>query len=211
MRSNRIKSALSVFSEALVEQARVGCAHAAAEDGQTRSKALGGEAPRVDQECTVSLQRSSGRTSQSRMCTRRRGRWSNSMKSARRRGTTASCKIWETALKTPPLPCARGGIKKHCETHGVKQEHGSASGLRVCVERALTGPSVRTTLRVVEPSSRKRTFWCEVRLKESKDHERIVWRVAAAVKSGSVVSKTAAQQLKDELQKLCQGDHGRHQ
>ena len=44
-----------------------------------------------------------------------------------------------------------------------------------------------------EPSSRKRTFWCEVRLKESKDHER------AGVKLQSVVPKTAAQQLKDEL------------
>ena len=105
----------------------------------------------------------------------------------------ASCKIWATALKTPPLPCARGGIKKHCETHDVEQEHGSASG------RALTGPNVRTTLRVLEPSSRKRTSWCEVRLKESKEHERIVRRVAAAVKSGTAVSKTAAQQLKDEL------------
>ena len=52
---------------------------------------------------------------------------------------------------------------------------------------------------MVEPSSRKRTFWCEVRLKECQDHERIVRRAAAAVKSGSVVSKTAAQQLKDEL------------
>ena len=105
----------------------------------------------------------------------------------------ASCKIWATALKTPPLPCARGGIKKHCETHDVEQEHGSASGW------ALTGPNVRTTLRVVEPSSRKRTSWCEVRLKESKEHERLVRRVAAAVKSGTAVSKTAAQQLKDEL------------
>ena len=49
---------------------------------------------------------------------------------------SASCKIWAITLKTPPLPCARGGIKKHCETHGAEQEHGSASGLRVCVERA---------------------------------------------------------------------------
>ena len=38
-----------------------------------------------------------------------------------------------------------------------------------------------------------------MRLNESKDHERIVRRVAATVKSGSVVSKTAAQQLKDDL------------
>ena len=64
------------------------------------------------------------------------------------------------------------------------------------MERALTGPNVRTTLRVVEPSSWKMTFWCEVRLKESKGHERIVRRVAAAAKSGTVA---VAQQLKDEL------------
>ena len=112
---------------------------------------------------------------------------------------SASCKMWAIALKTPPLPCARGGIKKHCETHGAEQEHGAASGPSFCVERALTGSNGRTMLRVVEPSSRKRTFWCEVRLNESKEHERSVRRVAAAVKSGRVVSKTAAQQLKDEL------------
>ena len=177
-------------------RARVGSAHATAEDGQTRCKALGGEAPREDEESTVSLQRSSGR--QARVgCAHTATEDGQTRCKALGGEAPRELQDMGNCPEDAAIAVCPRWIKKHCETHGAEQEHGSPSGLRVCVERALTGPTVRTTLRVVEPSSRKRTFWCEVRLKESKEHERI--RVAAAVKSGTVVSKTAAQQLKDEL------------
>ena len=109
----------------------------------------------------------------------------------------AHTEILPVAMHTPPLPCAKGAIRNQRDDMDAKQ-----SPIKVCVERRRTG-DVATTLRVYEASSKKRTFWCQLKPKDSKQHEDIIRQVAAEVSSGAIDSKHAAHELMVNLVNRC--------
>ena len=102
------------------------------------------------------------------------------------------------ALSAPPLPAGRGAIMRACEARAEEAASASNEGFRPYVERALTG-NVRTTIRVACPGDPVRRMWCEVRARESPNHEAIVRRVADMIRTGHVCSKQQAQVVVQDL------------
>ena len=80
-------------------------------------------------------------------------------------------KILECALESPPLPTARGAIRKASEAD--EDDEAAEMGLKPYIERALKG-NVRSTLRVWDPALDKKVMWAEVRENEHNDHLQIV-------------------------------------
>ena len=106
--------------------------------------------------------------------------------------------ILASTLATPPLPAGRGEIWRACEATDHEAASDSKTGCRPYVERALSG-NVRTTMRVACHGDPVKRMWCEVRARDSPNHEAIVRKVADMVRQGKVLSKQQAQAVTQGL------------
>ena len=112
---------------------------------------------------------------------------------------SSSSALLKIACAAPPLPSARGQIRKLCEEINETATKVSKSGVVASLERALKG-RIRSTCRVRVPNG-KRESWAEVTLAHHPRHEAIVQKVIDAVNLGNLTCKGDAS---ERCTRLCE-------
>ena len=107
--------------------------------------------------------------------------------------------IYDEALTTPPLPSARGAIRRTCKAASDSDAPRHSTGTtRAFLERALKG-SIRSTCRVRIGAAKSKQSWAEVTFKQDACHNDIIKAIVDAINKGEVTTREAAQTMLREL------------